>query len=276
MPNSTNQSYSQSFERLGFIPRSIIRTINRFNQQVTQKSTELIIYEFKISRYQTIASLKCFLTFLIIPLILHCFLTLSISNILIQKNIITEEKLSLTFQLNTYYLEIENFDEEYFFNALLIDDFYDRSELKINPQRIDFLKQLRINQLFLIQTKFCNICSDFLTFIFLILLIRFSIPQIIILKSFFIEFLYNLSDTTKSFFLIFITDLLVGFHSSRAWELVLIFIFNRFGFLIQHDFLLLIISIFPVILDTIFKYWIFRFLNKISPSTVATYQNMLE
>ncbi|CAL5225752.1 cemAHiC_scaffold_21, partial [Coccomyxa viridis] len=33
---------------------------------------------------------------------------------------------------------------------------------------------------------------------------------------------------------------------------------------------------FPVFLDTIFKYWIFRYLNKISPSTVATYHNMIE
>nr|YP_009306289.1 envelope membrane protein [Derbesia sp. WEST4838]AOP19193.1 envelope membrane protein [Derbesia sp. WEST4838] len=276
MSNSTNQKYSQSFEKLGFIPRSIIRTINRFNQQVTQKSTELLIYEFKISRYQTIASLKCFLTFLIIPLIFHFLLNLSISNFVLQKKLINEEKLSWEFQLNSYYLETENFDEEYFFNTLLIEDFYERGHLRINSRRLDFLKQLRINQLFIIQNKCCNICSDCLTFIFLILLIRFSIPQIIILKSFFLEFLYNLSDTTKSFFLIFITDLLVGFHSSQAWELVLLLIFNRFGFLIQHDILLLIISIFPVILDTIFKYWIFRFLNKISPSTVATYQNMLE
>ena len=147
---------------------------------------------------------------------------------------------------------------------------------KTNEQRSTFLKNLKIKQFYNVQLKICHIFSDFFTLMILLILIKFSIPQIIILKSFFTECLYNLSDTTKSFVLIFVTDLLVGFHSSAAWELGLVIFFNRFGFTIQHDLLLLIISIFPVILDTIFKYWIFRFLNKISPSTVATYQNMLE
>ena len=39
-------------------------------------------------------------------------------------------------------------------------------------------------------------------------------------------------------------------------------------------FILLFIATFPVILATIFKYWIFRYLNRVSPSSVATLRGM--
>ena len=121
-----------------------------------------------------------------------------------------------------------------------------------------------------------NILSDSLTFFVFLKLLFLSTPQLIILKSFLIESIYSLNDTTKSFFLILGTDLLVGFHSSKGWELFMENLLSHFGFSADKDFIFLFVSTFPVILDTIFKYWIFRYLNKISPSTVATYQNMLE
>jgi lipoprotein signal peptidase len=51
---------------------------------------------------------------------------------------------------------------------------------------------------------------------------------------------------------------------------------RHFGLPESRDFIFLFISTFPVILDTIFKYWIFRYLNKVSPSAVATYHSMNE
>jgi hypothetical protein len=84
-----------------------------------------------------------------------------------------------------------------------------------------------------------------------------------------------LSDTTKSF-LFLGTDLLVGFHSPRGWELFLEFALNRFGFLIMKILYFVCSYISCSFLDTVFKYWIFRYLNKISPSTVATYHAMIE
>jgi hypothetical protein len=101
-------------------------------------------------------------------------------------------------------------------------------------------------------------------------------PQVIILKSFLTESLYSLSDTTKSFLLILGMDLLVGFHSPRGWEIVLESALRHFGLPENESFILLFVALFPVFLDTVFKYWIFRYLNKISPSTVVTYHSMLE
>jgi hypothetical protein len=114
-----------------------------------------------------------------------------------------------------------------------------------------------------------------LTLYFLFVLPQMK-PQVIILKSFLTESLYSLSDTTKSFLLILGMDLLVGFHSPRGWEIVLESALRHFGLPENESFILLFVALFPVFLDTVFKYWIFRYLNKISPSTVVTYHSMLE
>ncbi len=121
-----------------------------------------------------------------------------------------------------------------------------------------------------------NIAGDFISVFTLGCLFIWMRPEISILKSFLIEAIYSLSDTTKSFLLILLTYLLVGFHSPRGWETALELLLKHFGLPENQDFVFLFVATFPVLLDTVFKYWIFRHLNKISPSTVATYHSMIE
>ena len=122
--------------------------------------------------------------------------------------------------------------------------------------------------------------TDFIGDIITLLTIRFLFvwmrPQIIILKSFLTESLYSLSDATKSLLIILLTDLLVGYHSPKGWEVVTEMFLRHYGFPENRVFILFFIGTFPVMLDTIFKYWIFRHLNRISPSTVVTYHSMIE
>ena len=80
----------------------------------------------------------------------------------------------------------------------------------------------------------------------------------------------------KAFLIILCTDMFVGFHSPHGWEIVIEGLLNHFGLPESKQFILLFIATFPVILDTVFKYWIFRYLNQLSPSTVATYRSMNE
>ncbi len=121
-----------------------------------------------------------------------------------------------------------------------------------------------------------NVFGDFVTLITIAFLFVLMKPQIIILKSFLTESIYSLSDTTKSFLLILLTDLLVGFHSPRGWEIIIEILLRHFGLPENQDFVFLFVATLPVLLDTVFKYWIFRYLNQISPSTVATYHSMIE
>lgn len=48
----------RSVEPIGIIPRSILRTLQRFFRQVFMVSTDSVIAEFRISRYQLLISLQ--------------------------------------------------------------------------------------------------------------------------------------------------------------------------------------------------------------------------
>nr|YP_010467849.1 envelope membrane carbon uptake protein [Paronychia argentea]UVF30369.1 envelope membrane carbon uptake protein [Paronychia argentea]UVF31208.1 envelope membrane carbon uptake protein [Paronychia argentea] len=98
--------------------------------------------------------------------------------------------------------------------------------------------------------------------------------ELILLNSWVQEFLYNLSDTIKAFSILLLTDLCIGFHSPHGWELMIGSIYKDFGFAHNDQIISGLVSTFPVILDTILKYWIFRYLNRVSPSLVVIYHSM--
>nr|YP_009429898.1 envelope membrane protein [Carmichaelia australis]ASY01228.1 envelope membrane protein [Carmichaelia australis] len=113
--------------------------------------------------------------------------------------------------------------------------------------------------------------------IYFLILSGYSIlgnQQLIILNSWLQEFIYNLSDTIKAFSILLLTDLCIGFHSTHGWELMIGSVYKDFGFTQNDQIISGLVSTFPVILDTIFKYWIFRYLNRVSPSLVVIYHSM--
>nr|YP_010502259.1 chloroplast envelope membrane protein [Caulerpa taxifolia]UXC96672.1 chloroplast envelope membrane protein [Caulerpa taxifolia] len=258
-------------EQLGWIPRSIIRTFQRFFKQIGFQTDLFAIYEFRVSRYFAIASLQCFFFLILCPWIFQFFIKVVVFKCL--------EEFSTPVFLNFHQQEqalekLNNFYAQNFFDTLINSkteaDFIQGAD---HPDWIYKIADSYSKQSFVIIT---NWILDLTTLLFFLLLLFLSKPQIIIFKTFLVESLFSLSETTKCFFLIFFLDLLVGFHSSKSWEVFLQFIFEHFGFQINQNFIFFFISTFPVFLDTIFKYWIFRYLNKISPSTVATYQAMIE
>uniref|UniRef100_UPI0030DE61C1 chloroplast envelope membrane protein n=1 Tax=Drymaria cordata TaxID=191453 RepID=UPI0030DE61C1 len=113
--------------------------------------------------------------------------------------------------------------------------------------------------------------------IYFLILSSYSIlgnKELILLNSWFQEFLYNLSDTIKAFSILLLTDLCIGFHSPHGWELMIGSIYKDFGFAHNEQIISGLVSTFPVILDTILKYWIFRYLNRVSPSLVVIYHSL--
>lgn len=102
----------------------------------------------------------------------------------------------------------------------------------------------------------------------------FGNKELLLLNSWAQEFLYNLSDTIKAFFILLLTDLCIGFHSPHGWELMIGSVYKDLGFVHNDQIISGLVSTFPVILDTILKYWIFRYLNRVSPSLVVIYHSM--
>ncbi|KAL0532262.1 hypothetical protein IC582_031652 [Cucumis melo] len=63
--------------------------------------------------------------------------------------------------------------------------------------------------------------------------------------------------------------------SFTPWlELMIGSVYKDFGFSHNDQIISGLVSTFPVILDTILKYWIFRYLNRVSPSLVVIYHSM--
>jgi hypothetical protein len=273
-----------AFEPTGLVPRSIIRTFDRFRQQLLPEAEVLAVQEFRISRYQLLVSIRCLLTLLLIPvgvslMVKVCFLR-PVTEYFWNSH--QTEIFLNSYQQGRALQEMEDFSEKLFFESLLAQDKEGDSDVSSSMEyRLQQAIQQKTLQLSLIYNDesvvaITNLCSDFITLVTLASLFFFMRPQIIILKSFLTESIYSLSDTTKSFLLILITDLLVGFHSPRGWEISIELLLKHFGWPENQDFIFLFVATFPVFLDTVFKYWIFRYLNKISPSTVATYHNMIE
>nr|YP_009184714.1 chloroplast enveloppe membrane protein [Oogamochlamys gigantea]ALO62770.1 chloroplast enveloppe membrane protein [Oogamochlamys gigantea] len=121
-----------------------------------------------------------------------------------------------------------------------------------------------------------NFFADLFSFI-TILYLLFSLEiQINITKSFLLEAFFGLDDSKKSLLILLITDLLVGYHSPNIWEFFFEFIFNHYGIPESQTAIFLLVATLPVLLDVLFKYLIFRHLNRSSPTTVAVYHCLTE
>jgi hypothetical protein len=119
-----------------------------------------------------------------------------------------------------------------------------------------------------------NVLADVCGFIGFVVVCFFGRRDIQLLRGFIDELVYGLSDSAKAFAIILFTDIFVGFHSPEGWTVLLDGIADHLGLPAREDFVMLFIATFPVVLATIFKYWIFRYLNRVSPSSVATLRNM--
>ena len=121
-----------------------------------------------------------------------------------------------------------------------------------------------------------NFFADLLSLLTLFYLLFYLEIQLNITKSFLLEVFFGLDDSKKSLLILLVTDLLVGYHSSNIWELFFEFIFHHYGLPESQTGIFLLVATLPVLLDVLFKYLIFRHLNRSSPATVATYHAMIE
>nr|YP_009393081.1 Envelope membrane protein [Bostrychia moritziana]ARW61643.1 Envelope membrane protein [Bostrychia moritziana] len=265
-----------AFEKTGIIPRSMSKLFEKFKQELNPNAEDEALEEFKVARYQTLASIKYVIVLLITPILMNQ----------ISKTIILDPLINYIWNKNSPYIfinhsqeerafaELQRFEEKLHFEILI-------GKSKISTEVIEQKmseKALEIAAIYSNESANAikNILADITSMVIFISILIINKRQFSILQSFINESIYGLSDTAKAFLIILFTDIFVGFHSPHGWEIIIEAILRHFGLPESRDFIFIFISTFPVILDTIFKYWIFRYLNKISPSAVATYHNMNE
>jgi CemA family len=273
-----------------FLPRSILSTLDRLKRELDPEAEKEIVQDFRKSKTRTVLSLKFILLIILIPL-----LTQQSSKILMtpfyERYVEPQAAIFLNVDMEEEaFRELQRFEEKLKFENFIareINEFSEENPVlvgkiqKLSSEEIENqvkLKAFEIAEEYNQQSAEAlkNVVADIFSVIAFCLVIANSKREIAVLKSFIDEIVYGLSDSAKAFIIILFTDVFVGFHSPHGWEVILEGICRHLGIPESREFIFLFIATFPVILDTIFKYWIFRYLNRISPSAVATYKNMNE
>lgn len=264
-------------DRANVLPRSILRTVDRIRQDLDPKAEQQVVKNFRSSKAKTTMAIKFLLLLVIIPLLTQQFAKNFIVGPIVD-NIRgrTQAEVFLNLEMEEEALhELQQFEERLRFEVLIgkTDPIPEQEiEENVREKAIEIEEDYRHRSADAVK----NLFSDMVAAGAFALLLITRKQEVSILKGFMDEIVYGLSDSAKAFIIILFTDMFVGFHSPHGWEVLLEGLSRHLGFAANRDFIFLFIATFPVILDTVFKYWIFRYLNRISPSAVATYRNMNE
>ncbi len=261
----------------GVLPRSILSTITRLQVELDPNSEQEVIQSFRQAQRRTIISIRFILLLIIVPLLTHQIAKAFVVGPVLEKFRDTEQmQIFLNSEMEEEALgELERFEEKLHFENFIKNApplLPEQIEIEMKNRAVELAEEFRHESSNAIKNVFADIFSVG-AFIWLLLVSKSSIA---VIKDFFDRIVYGLSDSAKAFIIILFTDIFVGFHSPHGWEVLLEGVSRHWGLPANRDFIFLFIATFPVILDTIFKYWIFRYLNRISPSAVATYRNMNE
>jgi len=78
---------------------------------------------------------------------------------------------------------------------------------------------------------------------------------------------FSLEPAQQAFLLLLSSDVLVGYHSADAWQTLLRAIGGHYGFPEEENLISLFVAIVPVSVDVLFKFWVFKYLRRLAPST---------
>jgi hypothetical protein len=274
----SDRSVKSLTDKTGVLPRSILDTFDRIKRELDPEAEEDLVREFRSSKARTIVALRFILILVIVPLLTQQFS----KNLLIGPVVDNfrdqqeERQIFLNPEMEAAALQrLERYEQHLKFEQLI------GTTPSVTPAMIEEkVKQKAVE----IQAEFYaesgdavkNVFADILAALMFVLVLVSRRKEVEAIKSFMDQLVYGLSDSAKAFIIILLTDIFVGFHSPHGWEVLLEGLSKHFGLPADRNFIFLFIATFPVILDTIFKYWIFRYLNRVSPSAVATYKNMNE
>jgi hypothetical protein len=264
-------------DKTGVLPRSILNTVDRIKRELDPEAEEEMVESFRNSKARTWLSIRFLLLLIIIPL-----LTQQVSKYFLVGPIVEyfrgneQVEVFLNPELEEEALHELSAYEEHIRFEVLIGKIPPLPQEEIEAKLSEKAREIQAEYRSTSSDAVKNVFADLLGAVAFMVVLRSSKREVAIVKSFIDDVVYGLSDSAKAFIIILLTDTFVGFHSPHGWEVLLSGVARHFGLPENHDFIFLFIATFPVLLDTIFKYWIFRYLNRISPSAVATYRNMNE
>ncbi|MEH1847487.1 MAG: proton extrusion protein PcxA [Nostoc sp.] len=261
----------------GVFPNSIGETVNRIKANLTPQAEEEFMRNYRISRNRTKTALRFLLTLIIVPLLTYIlskqFLVIPILERIRGDNQI-QVFINSDMEKEAIH-ELHNFEQALRLEHLLNQAPSLSSEVvheKIKDKAMEIAEEFNVKS----NSALSNVFADLISLISFSIIIAFSKREIVMFKSFMDTIVYGLSDSAKAFLIILVTDIFVGFHSPDGWEVILEGFGEHLGLPANRNVIFFFIATFPVILNTIFKYWIFRYLSRLSPSALATLKEMDE
>nr|YP_010145562.1 envelope membrane protein [Coniogramme intermedia]QQO79388.1 envelope membrane protein [Coniogramme intermedia] len=266
-----------AYESISLVPRSVTRTLCRFESELTSRSSISVHNDFDLAKSQASVSLQYVGFLFIFPFSFQ----------VAAKKWFLEPWIKSWWNILQIQVFIDPLQEEKALRQLreaeallwlndVTGNFADTQLRKFDADacgetaRLTMVyNELNIQLLLQVATNTLSVATS----VFLLILgrKRLAVPNSRIQESF-----YSLSDTMKAFLILLLTDPCVGFHSPHGWEIIVGSLLEQFGLIPNKYVIPCFVSTFPVILDTVSKYWIFRHLNRTSPSIVATYHTMSE
>ena len=270
--STSSPSISRSPDAL---PRSLLGVFDSIRLQLDPSTEDSVVAGFRRRRDTTLISLRVLLLLVLVPLLVS-----QISGTYLISPAVNQFSPELPFlsypkpQLEEKAAEkLRLYKQELEFDAFLkgvepLDDAELRKNLTEKATELkhdadeESLKAIK------------NVFADLAGLIAFAVVCLMSRDELRVLRGFVDEAVYGLSDSAKAFAIILFTDIFVGYHSPEGWSVLLDGVADHFGLPSSQSFVNLFIATFPVVLATIFKYWIFRYLNRVSPSSVATLKGM--
>lgn len=276
----TNQSPGKGdslSQKSGMLPRSIGKTINKIKKDLDPNAEQEVLRDFRRTRAKTRTAVRFIALLIIIPIAVHyltkiVFVQPAISALWEQQS---EEKIFLHYEMKEKAFEkLSGFKEELEFENFLRPQgekwSEEQIEERVKEEANEVAEEYREESI----SALSNVFADLLAVIAFAVVLLVSKREIVVLKSFIDSVVYGLSDSAKAFIIILSTDIFVGFHSPHGWDVIMEVMAEHLGVPANKMLISLFIATIPVFMDTLFKYWIFRYLSRMSPSTVATLKEM--
>jgi hypothetical protein len=257
------------------LPRSLLGVVDQMRRQLDPAAEANAVAGFRRRRDSTLVSLRILLLLILVPVLVQqisrtYLVSPLVDNFAMESPLLSYAKPHLQEKaiekLREYKSELE-------FDALLKGEAPPSRE-EMQAQLSERAKELNEEADQESTHAIKNVLADIGGLLGFTLVCVFGQRDLQVLRGFLDELVYGLSDSAKAFSIILFTDIFVGFHSPEGWTVLLDGVAHHLGIPAQENFIMLFIATFPVVLATIFKYWIFRYLNRVSPSSVATLRNM--
>ncbi|AFY62571.1 hypothetical protein [Synechococcus sp. PCC 6312] len=254
---------------------NFIDTANQIRRELNPDYEQEVVQDLRILRRQQATAIRWLLILVIVPLVVQ----------ITTRNLIFEPLLDGWWNRNPNPAEIsqevgEHFRREFFeykekleigeILGLVPASSTDQMRARLKEKAEELYRQAGYRTL----DGLKNIFADIISLASFVLLVYGGRRQLQALRMFFGRTFTSLNDTTKVFLVILVTDLFVGYHSPEGWEVILGGIASHFGLPESRTFNNSFIATVPVIMDSWFKFWVFNYLTRTSPSSVAILEKM--